>query len=216
LNTPVRRVAGTWWRTSPDVGVLEQLQHDDVSLVSWHRDLPPDLDEHLVAWVRRCPAQYDEIVAMPSYELSGAMRGLAEPVRGWLTADIAVLVARLAQIANARRLRVTFGAVRTDQCRKFHADYMRYRLITTYVGPGTQWVPDHAINRDALAHPAEGRCNEDIVRDATAIRNAVAGEVLLMKGSLHPSQHGAVHRSPPIEGTGRIRVVLVASTVDGS
>jgi hypothetical protein len=37
-----------------------------------------------------------------------------------------------------------------------------------------------------------------------------------MKGALHPNHRGAVHCSPPIEGTGRVRVVLIASTVDGS
>jgi len=44
----------------------------------------------------------------------------------------------------------------------------------------------------------------------------VPGEVIVMKGALHPNHRGAVHRSPPIEGTGRVRVVLIASTVDRS
>lgn len=42
------------------------------------------------------------------------------------------------------------------------------------------------------------------------------GEVIVGKGALHPDHWGAVHRSPPIEATGRVRAVLIASTVDGS
>jgi len=145
-----------------------------------------------------------------------ATRGLAEPASTWLTVDVAVLIARLAHLADARRLRVSLGAVRTDRCRKFHVDYVRYRLVTTYVGPGTEWVPDSAVHREALDHPPDCPCdaNKEIVKDASAIRHAVPGEVVVMKGALHPNSLGAVHRSPPIEGTGRVRVVLIASTVD--
>ncbi|NJM90868.1 MAG: DUF1826 domain-containing protein [Myxococcales bacterium] len=196
----------------------DRLAHGEVNLVSWYRELPCGLDAQLLEWAERSPAQFDEVVDMPTYDLSAATRGLAEPARLWLTADVAVLVARLAHLSDARRLRVSLGVVRNDQCRKFHVDYVRYRLVTTYVGPGTEWVADEAVRRGELDHPLRGSydANREIVRDASAIRHAVPGEVILMKGALHPSRRGAVHRSPPIEGTGQVRVVLTVSTVGGS
>ena len=205
-------------RASAEVEASERLARGEVNLVSWHRGLPSGLDAQLVEWAKRFPAQFDEILCMPKYDLSAATRGLAEPARAWLTMDVAILIARLAHLADARRLRVSFGAVRTGQCRKFHVDYVRYRLVTTYVGPGTEWVPDEAVRREALDHPLDCPCdaNTEIVRESSAIRHAVPGEVIVMKGALHPDHRGAVHRSPPIEGTGRVRVVLIASTVDGS
>lgn len=217
LSTQTRNLS-TLRRADAEVEASERLAQGEVNLVSWHRELPVGLDAQLVEWAKRFPAQFDEIVAMPNYDLSAATRGLAEPARTWLTMDVAVLIARLAHLADARRLRVSLGAVRTDQCRKFHVDYVRYRLVTTYVGPGTEWVPDAAVRREALDHPPDCPCdaNKEIVRDASAIRNAVPGEVIVMKGARHPNHRGAVHRSPPIEGTGRVRVVLIASTVDGS
>jgi hypothetical protein len=217
LSTQTRNLS-TLRRADAEVEASERLAQGEVNLVSWHRELPVGLDAQLVEWARRFPAQFDEIVAMPNYDLSAATRGLAEPARAWLTMDVAVLIARLAHLADARRVRVSLGAVRTDQCRKFHVDYVRYRLVTTYVGPGTEWVPDEAVRREALDHPPDCPCdaNKEIVREASAIRHAVPGEVIVMKGALHPNRRGAVHRSPPIEGTGRVRVVLIASTVDGS
>ena len=211
------RNLSTLRRADAEVEASERLAQGEVNLVSWHRELPVGLDAQLVEWAKRFPAQFDEIVTMPNYDLSAATRGLAEPARTWLTMDVAVLIARLAHLADARRLRVSFGAVRTDQCRKFHVDYVRYRLVTTYVGPGTEWVPDEAVRREALDHPPDCPCdaNKEIVREASAIRHAVPGEVIVMKGARHPNHRGAVHRSPPIEGTGRVRVVLIASTVDG-
>jgi hypothetical protein len=217
LSTQTRNLS-TLRRVDAEVEASERLAQGEVNLVSWHRELPVGLDAQLVEWAKRFPAQFDEIVTMPNYDLSAATRGLAEPARTWLTMDVAVLIARLAHLADARRLRVSLGAVRTDQCRKFHVDYVRYRLLTTYVGPGTEWVPDEAVRREALDHPPDCPCdaNKEIVRDASAIRHAVPGEVIVMKGARHPNHRGAVHRSPPIEGTGRVRVVLIASTVDGS
>lgn len=205
-------------RADAEVEARERLAQSEVNLVSWHRELPVGLDAQLVEWAKRFPAQFDEIVGIHNYELSAATRGLAEPARTWLTMDVAMLIASLAHLADARRLRVSLGAVRTDQCRQFHVDYLRYRLVTTYVGPGTEWVPDEAVRREALDHPPDCPCdaNKEIVREASAIRHAVPGEVIVMKGARHPNERGAVHRSPPIEGTGRVRVVLVASTVDAS
>lgn len=219
MLSPQLEVAhGACWRAGADVRVLQHLDQEEVSLVSWRRELPSGLDDQLAEWARRFPAAFDEILSMPNYDLSTATHGLAEPARAWLTIDIAVLLARLAGRADARRLRVSFGAVRADQCRKFHVDYVRYRLVTTYVGPGTEWVPDDAVSRDALNHPVDCPCdaNKEIVRRASAVRHAHAGEVLVMKGARHERGGGVVHRSPPIEGTGRVRVVLIASTVGNS
>jgi len=194
----------------------ERLGQHEASLVSWYRELPSDLPAQLVEWATQHPATFDQIVRLPDYDFSGAARGLAEPARSWLTRDVAALAARLSRLSGAPRVRVSVGAVRTDQCRKFHVDFVRYRLLTTYVGPGTEWVPEEAVRREALDHPPDCPCdaNKEIVRDPSAIRHAVPGEVLVMKGGRHPDRRGAVHRSPPIEGTGRVRVVLAVSTID--
>ena len=53
-----------------------------------------------------------------------------------------------------------------------------------------------------------------IVPEASAVRCAQAGDVVIMKGQNHRHGLGAVHRSPPIEGLSASRVVLVVSTID--
>ncbi len=198
------------------VEAFEQLHHEQRDLVSWSRQLPVGLGAELEAWVQQGLPRFDEIIDVAHPDLSPATKGIAEPFRTWLTTDITALSTQLAHMLDASRLRVSFGPILTDQCRKFHADYLRYRLMTTYVGPGTQWVPEHAVCRDALMHPPGCPCdaNKEIVRDPNAIQQAAAGEVVLAKGSLHPDGGGAVHRSPPIEDKGLVRVVLIVSTVD--
>lgn len=186
------------------------------NLTSWYREIPVGLAAHLVPWAKCFPAEFSEVVSLQKYDLSAATRGLTEAEQRWLMEDFATLLSRFSEIADTDRIRVSFGAVRTDQCRKFHVDYVRYRLITTYVGPGTEWLPDEAVCREVLKAPPEcpKDANQKIVRDAAAIRYAKSGEILVMKGALHLNSNGVVHRSPPIEGSGQIRIVLSMSTVN--
>lgn len=218
VSQALSTVAATSWRTSPDPGVLDQIHRPEVNLVCWNRRLPSGVDERLAAWASRLPADFDEVAPVANLDLAAATGGLDEPLRGWLTEDLAVLLARFASLAQASRLRVSFGAVRSDQCRKFHVDYVRYRLISTYAGPGTEWVPDDAVSREAVGRKGSSPCkaNREIVPSASAVRHAAAGDVLVMKGARHECRRGAVHRSPPIEASGKVRVLLVASTVDGA
>lgn len=149
-------------------------------------------------------------------DLSAAVAGVAPSLRDWLITDLLGLLTRFSALAGSSRLRVSFGAIRSDQCTKFHVDYVRLRMITTYTGPGTEWLPDTAACRSALEQPIEcpREANRRIVSREDTVRHARPGEVLLMQGAHDPTQLGVVHRSPPIQGSGRIRVVLRANTVD--
>ena len=46
------------------------------------------------------------------------------------------------------------------------------------------------------------------------VRHASPGDVLVLKGAGQPFQRGAVQRSPPIEVSGAVRVVLTISTLE--
>ena len=112
-----------------------------------------------------------------------------------LAADIDGLVRRFAALVACRTVRMRLEAVEGNACRRFHADNTDLRLITTYAGPGT----------DIRRTPAE---------DAPVHRIG-PGDIALFKGKLFPANHPVLlHRSPPIEGTGERRVVLVLDTPD--
>ncbi len=80
---------------------------------------------------------------------------------------------------------------------------------------GTEWLPEKAVNRAAL-RPSQDlaqEANRRIVKTPSEVRQARAGDVVLLKG-VHfgsGSAPAAVHRSPPIERQGATRVVLVAT-----
>lgn len=118
--------------------------------------------------------------------------------RGQLIGDIAALADGFAKLMLASYLRLRLQAVTTNACRKFHIDAVTARLVCTYRGHGTQY----GISTDG-GNP--GR-----------VFSVPTGAPVLLRGTLWPEKpaSGLLHRSPPIEGTGETRLVLVLDPVD--
>lgn len=119
------------------------------------------------------------------------------PNRAWLVNDVADLSTRFADIMGAPFLRLRLGVVTTNACRRFHIDVIKARLICTYRGTGTQY----GISTDG----AEPR----------RVFTLATGSPMVMRGTLWPETpaSGLLHRSPPIEGSGETRLVLVLDPV---
>lgn len=146
------------------------------------------------------PSPVDSAAALAAIEGSTRLAGTPDELKGALrylppalAADIDDLVRCFAALTGRASVRLRLEVVEGDACRKFHADYTDVRLVTTYAGPGT----------DICRTPAE---------DALVTRIGT-GDVALFKGKLFPGEPPVLlHRSPPIEGTGERRVVLVLDT----
>lgn len=120
------------------------------------------------------------------------------PERDRLVDDIAALADLFAGLMRARWLRLRLDVVTTNACRRFHVDAVTARLVCTYRGTGTQY---------GLA-PGGGEPAE--------IFTVPTGAPILLRGTLWPEhpRRGLLHRSPPIEGTGEARLVLVLDPLD--
>lgn len=119
--------------------------------------------------------------------------------REWLIDDVTHLARIFAGLMDARYLRLRFDVVATNACRKFHCDFVTARLICTYRGTGTQYgfAADGTEPRQIFTLPAYAP--------------------ILLRGRHWPEfpPSGLLHRSPPIEGTGETRLVLVLDPVSG-
>jgi Protein of unknown function (DUF1826) len=137
---------------------------------------------------------------------SGLRQGLAEAGFGpdwlanWLVEDIGAWGRLFQEVTGADRLRIRLESVEDDACRRFHTDNMRYRLVCTYRGPGTQWIePRMAADLPVGAPMPEA-----------AIRQLERGTVAIMRGGKQATTEapGLLHRSPPIAGAGVTRLFL--------
>jgi hypothetical protein len=120
--------------------------------------------------------------------------------------DILGLLELFNQVSKTSSLRLLLATINTNMCRKFHTDINNLRLLCTYVGSGTLWLPEEAINHKAL------RTNKDIVLHKNLIQQVDTGDVIILKGALYPESEAIIHRSPTIEGTGEKRLLLRIDT----
>ena len=93
-----------------------------------------------------------------------------------------------------------FTVLNRAMCPRFHVDVVPCRLVTTYQGAGTQWLPHHLVDRSKLGMGNNGRSDEQsgLFAAPNDIQNLTSGDVALLKGErwLENEGGGLVHRSP--------------------
>lgn len=170
--------------TAADLAIIHK---SEIDLAIWNRPEKAELYQEVVTLsLDQLPPFRLESVAVAELDAALAPHTAATPA---LRTDIAELAKLYARLLRLTRVRIRLETVTTDACSLFHVDRVRLRLLTTYIGPGTDWL-------DVTAAPDE------------RIRRLPEGAVALFKGSLWPGSPGCPHRSPPIKGTGRHRLLL--------
>ncbi len=154
---------------------LVQVFELGVSAVIYPRRLTGDLladVEQLISTV----AARKVVVSVTDASPAGVASALGVPPA--LGADIAFWVGLVAEICDVPLVGIRLARCEAPMCPQFHTDRVMLRAVLTYVGPGTE----------VLAAGAERWC-------------AGAGDLVLLKGELWPSEVGAaVHRSPGHDG----------------
>jgi hypothetical protein len=114
-----------------------------------------------------------------------------------LIEDIAELSQLFCDLMAAPYVRRRLGPITSNACRKFHIDAITVRLVCTYRGTGTQY----GISHDGA--------------EPKYILTVPTGTPILLRGTLwqEKPRSGLLHRSPPIEGSGETRVVLVLDPI---
>jgi hypothetical protein len=182
------------WILSDAPDVLERIHDDAVQLALWERPRPASLD-----WLDGLDLDdiddvHDElyVAGLESY-LPQRLFAAGYPQDDRTTAlagHIATTACRFARIMATDALRIRLEIIETDACRKFHMDQVQARLLMPLTEPGTQWIESHA-GSDA------------------PIRQLRAGHVGVFKGRVWAESPAILHRSPPITGSGKTRLLLV-------
>lgn len=161
---------------------------------------------NLQAWLEELPEEQlpQGRLILRTETIGDAVRQLCENAhmpdcveRELLIADIVELGESFAELINVRHLRLRLDRVSNNACRKFHVDAISARLVCTYRGTGTQYGISAGDN------------------EPQHVSTVSTGEPILLRGSLWPEspRSGLLHRSPPIEGTGETRLVLVLDPI---
>ena len=84
---------------------------------------------------------------------------------------------------------VSFHLGTQRSCRRYHIDNVPRRMLVTYAGKGTEWIPDEAADRKAFM---SGEPNEKIIKDTSALRFINQWDVAVFRGG----PNGVLHRTP--------------------
>ncbi len=168
----------------------------------WRRQTPPDIQK----WFDGLPPDHlpRGRVILPPNAVAETVRHLCDmaetpqgPERAWLEEDVTTLAQTFSDLMSAQFLRLRLDVVTNNACRRFHIDAIKARLICTYRGTGTQY----GISTDG--------------DDPRRVFTVQTGSPMLLRGTLWPETpaSGLLHRSPPIEGSGETRLVLVLDPI---
>ena len=84
---------------------------------------------------------------------------------------------------------ISFSISSHRGCRRYHIDNVPLRLLVTYAGQGTEWLPDEFANKRAYAN---GEPNERIIKDISKKQFVGEWDIALFKGG----PEGLLHRTP--------------------
>ena len=185
----------------PSADCLQKIARPDMALSVWRRALDPALQAWLDA-LKPEQLPHKRFVAarlmVPDVVKAACAELPDSPEKTMLVDDVSDLIDRFSDIVSATSLRVRLEAIDGDACRRFHQDAVEARLLCTYRGPATEW---------GYADPGE---------EPQDIKALQRGDAAICKGSAWrgaPS-HRLVHRSPPIAGSGSLRLLLVVDPAD--
>ncbi|WP_085676534.1 MULTISPECIES: DUF1826 domain-containing protein [unclassified Pseudomonas] len=177
--------------------VLTEIFQDGVNLAVWQRRLPAQVEDFAALVVSLGQTLADQRVLDVNEHEPPLLPGLlqeAADLHGYegFVADVKWLVSAYTCLLGARRVGLRLRVLQGAMCPRFHVDNVPLRLLTTYVGPGSEWLEEGAVERAGL-HLAAAPVDN--------IRRLQAGEVAVLKGEKWLGNEGAglIHRSPASE-----------------
>ena len=101
--------------------------------------------------------------------------------------DMAELCDIFCDILNNESVSFNLGTNRG--CKRYHVDNVPMRLLVTYAGKGTEWLPSQFADRHAFE---AGKPNEEILKDPSGCEFINIWDIAVFRGG----RKGVLHRTP--------------------
>jgi hypothetical protein len=181
---------------------LSRIYEDGVNLCLIERPLPATIEKFVYQALQTGESIEISQPVDPQYFDFNRLWTKADQLPGyqdWLE-DVKMLVTAFCELFDRREAGLRIRTLDKAMCPRFHVDRVPARLICSYGGIGTEWLPEYALNRHKLGMGSCGvpDAESGLIADPTAIRQMPAYAVGLMKGENWDGNegHGLVHRSP--------------------
>lgn len=220
------RLSSSEWAIDEYPDVLARIYDDEVSIAVWQRKLDQEISLYLDQLLRQpnkialklsgTPEQLlNEIKAVFPEQFN--IDGKSISASGFFS-DITLVLEMFCCLFDAKALGLRINVLEHAMCPRFHVDNVALRLITSYHGLATQWLPNQVANRSALGTDMASQIGGPgaITDKASHIQDMAAGDVALFKGELWEGNQGRgiIHRSPKITDEQPRRLVVTCDLIE--
>ncbi len=131
-----------------DLSILSEIYQPDVNLSVWNRAIDPALKCEAEALIASDPS-FQKSLGMRADQAPAALQNFF-PKQNYdaLRADILWLIDAFSYLFDLRGVGLRLAVLDKAMCPKFHVDKVPCRLITTYTGVATEWLPHDRVKEN--------------------------------------------------------------------
>lgn len=193
--------------------VFADIYEDDINIAVWQRELTDELAQTVKYILDTKPGLQLSATVTPQNAHNAISNALPDtPATAALCDDISQLVDMFCSLFDLEQAGLRLVVLDRAMCPRFHVDRVPCRLVTTYQGIATQWLPHDFVDRTKLGTGNEGLPDEQsgLFQQAADIQQLNQGDVALLKGESWQGNAGAglVHRSPHVADARRMLLTL--------
>ena len=194
-----------------DVSVLTDIYQDETNMAIWQRDLTASLKRAVDDFLTSNPSFQSSMTVTPEEARSSLSELFTDAAHTDIKENIIELVDMFCCLFDLKRVGLRLTVLDRAMCPKFHVDTVPCRLITTFQGAATEWLPHNAVDREKLGAGSKGKADNEsgLYAHERYIQQLSCGDVALLKGELWEGNEnaGLVHRSPDLSA-GERRLLL--------
>ncbi|QKE25524.1 DUF1826 domain-containing protein [Arcobacter aquimarinus] len=177
--------------------VLSDIYKEEINIAIWQRHKQFSVKEFLAL----NPTFQKEMVLTPQDAFSRISESFDNNMTE-VSEDIALLVDMFCYLFELNQVGMRLKVLDKAMCPKFHVDKVPCRLVTTYQGMATQWLPHELVDQTKLGWGCNGLPDNEsgLYQSESDIQQLHCGDVALIKGTLWEGNEnaGLVHRSPEL------------------
>jgi hypothetical protein len=191
---------------------LTDVYQEDCNIAVWKRALPKELQQDVNEYLKMNTGLQASMILSPVNAVTVIHKALGgKQLTVALSKNIAELVDIFSCLFELDRVGLRLTVLDKAMCPRFHVDQVPARLVTTFQGIGTEWLPHKLIDRSKLGHASQGKPDDGsgLFQNNSDIQQLSSGDVALLKGEGWHGNEGAglVHRSPMLQA-GERRLLL--------
>ena len=199
---------------SDHASVLTDIYEEDINIAIWQRSLSNDLYSCVDKLLESHRNYSLTSIAEPETIFNKLIDSENELANAKpLCKNISELVEMFCMLFDLKQVGLRLTTLDRAMCPRFHVDWVPCRLVCTYNGVASEWLPHDKVDRSKLGDGNNGLADDEsgIFKSRKDIKQLKTGDVALLKGERWAGNEGAglVHRSPQVPaGTNRLLLTL--------